>query len=138
MKLADIKIRIIQAYFVAEGAGISEELIIEQYVPKLFESIESKFPQDSIEDFKDFDDATLAYRYLNKEDLSVAYVIDESTSDAIYMVVRSGRKFSSCNLTSPQKTIRPCTLREVREALLQVQDASDSITFKVKSVRVKL
>ena len=138
MKLADIKIRIIQAYFVAEGVGISEELIVEQYVPKLFESIESNFPEDSIEDFKDFDDATLAYRYLNKEDLSIAYVIDESTSDAIYMVVRSGRKFSSCNLTSPQKTIRPCTLREVREALLQVQDASDSITFKVKSIRVKL
>ena len=76
MKLADIKIRIIQAYFVAEGAGISEELIVEQYVPKLFESIESNFPEDSIEDFKDFDDATLAYRYLNKEDLSIAYVID--------------------------------------------------------------
>ena len=138
MKLADIKTRIIKAYFIAEGTGISEDFIIEQYATKLFQSIDSSVIPiiESIEEFKLFDDATLAYRFLNKEDSSIAYVIDESSSDAIYMVVRTGKKFSSCNLTSPQKTIRPCTLREVREALLQVAEVLDSVTFKVKSIRL--
>lgn len=133
MKLADIKKQLIDAYFTAAGKGVTEAEL-DEYTSELLKLVEAEEQQSALESgFVEHEDPTLAYRALMKDDCSLGYVLDED--QALYIVARHGKKFSSVNLTSPNKAIRPCTLREVREAFLQAPEHSSAAMFKVKAVR---
>lgn len=133
MKLADIKRQLIDAYFTAAGEGVTE-LQLEAFTSELLKLISSEEHQDALQEgLIEHEDPTLAYRALMKDDCSLGYVLDED--QALYVVARRGKKFAAVNLTSPNRAVRPCTLREVREAFLQAPEHSSSAVFKVKAVR---
>lgn len=133
MKLADIKQRLIDAYFTSAGQGVTEAQL-DEFTSELFRLINAEELQAKLEsDLIEHEDPTLAYRALMKDDCSLGYVLDED--QALYVVARRGKKFAAVNLTSPNRAIRPCTLREVRDAFLQAPEHSDSAIFKVKAVR---
>lgn len=133
MKLADIKRQMIDAYFTASGEGVTEAQL-ETFTGELLKLVNAEDYQSVLEtELVEHEDPTLAYRALMKDDCSLGYVLDED--QALYVVARHGKKFSSVNLTSPNRTIRPCTLREVREAFLQAPEHSTSAMFKVKAIR---
>ena len=134
MKLVDIKKQLIDAYFTSAGEGITESQL-EEFIVELLAIIERPaLLEDLMEAPHELEDPTLAYRAMMKDDCSLGYILDED--QAMYVVVRSGKKFASVNLTSPNRALRGCTLREVREAFLQAPEHSASIVFKVKAVRV--
>lgn len=133
MKLADIKQRMIDAYFTSAGQGVTEEQL-EQFTSELLKLVNAEELQSLLEnDLSEHGDPTLAYRALMKDDCSFGYVLDEE--EALYVVARHGKKFAAVNLTSPNRAVRPCSLREVREAFLQAPEHSSSVIFKVKAVR---
>ena len=133
MKLADIKRQLIDAYFTASGEGVTEAQL-EAFTGELLKLISADDHQAALEsDLIEHEDPTLAYRALMKDDCSLGYVLDED--QVLYVVARQGKKFSAVNLTSPNRAVRPCTLREVREAFLQAPEHSDVAVFKVKSIR---
>lgn len=134
MKLADIKRQLIDAYFTAAGEGVTESQL-DEFVLELLKVVKAEEQQDTLQaDLIEHEDSTLAYRALMKDDCSLGYVLDED--QALYVVARRGKQFAAVNLTSPNRTVRPCTLREVREAFLQAPEHSASAMFKVKTVRV--
>jgi hypothetical protein len=133
LKLADIKRQLIDAYFTAAGEGVTEAQL-EAFTGELLKLVNAEDHQEALEtDLAEHEDPTLAYRALMKDDCSLGYVLDED--QALYVVARHGKKFSSVNLTSPNRAVRPCTLREVREAFLQAPEHSASALFKVKAIR---
>lgn len=133
MKLADIKKQLIDAYFTASGEGVTEQQL-DEFIGELLKVIGTEDLQEDLEtDLVEHEDPTIAYRALMKDDCSLGYVLDED--QALYIVARNGKKFSSVNLTSPNRAVRPCTLREVREAFLQAPEHSDNALFKVKAIR---
>lgn len=133
MKLADIKRQLIDAYFTASGEGVTEAQL-DTFTNELLKLVSAESYQDQLEsDLVEHEDPTLAYRALMKDDCSLGYVLDED--QALYIVARHGKKFSSVNLTSPNRAVRPCTLREVREAFLQAPEHSAGALFKVKAIR---
>lgn len=134
MKLADIKRQLIDAYFTASGEGVTEAQL-EEFTSELLKLVNADDHQATLEiDLIEHEDPTLAYRALMKDDCSLGYVLDED--QVLYVVARQGKKFSAVNLTSPNRAVRPCTLREVREAFLQAPEHSSSAMFKVKAIRV--
>lgn len=133
MKLADIKQKLIEAYFTSAGEGVTE-VELEAYTAEALKLLNADSYQSALEtDLVEHEDPTLAYRALMKGDCSLGYVLDED--QALYVVARNGKKFSSVNLTSPNKAVRLCTLREIREAFLQAPEHSAGAMFKVKAVR---
>lgn len=133
MKLVDIKKQLIDAYFTSAGEGVTEAQL-EEFIAELLTIIDQPtLLEDLTQDPQELEDPTLAYRAMMKDDCSLGYILDED--QAMYVVVRSGKKFASVNLTSPNRALRGCTLREVREAFLQASEHSASIIFKVKAIR---
>lgn len=133
MKLADIKQRMIDAYFTSAGQGVTEGQL-DEFINELLKLVNAEELQALLEsDLNEHEDPTLAYRALMRDDCSLGYVLDEE--EALYIVARHGKKFAAVNLTSPNRAVRPCTLREVREAFLQAPEHSGSAVFKVKAVR---
>lgn len=133
MKLVDIKQQLIAAYFTSVGEGITEDQL-DNFATELLTLVNAEAMQlDLTSNLVEHEDPTLAYRALMKDDCSFGYVLDED--HALYLVARYGKKFSSVNLTSPNRAVRPCTLREVREAFLQAPEHSTDVIFKVKAVR---
>ena len=133
MKLADIKRQLIDAYFTAAGEGVTEAQL-DEFTGELLKLVEAESLLETLtDDLVEHEDPTLAYRALMKDDCSLGYVLDED--QALYVVARHGKKFAAVNLTSPNRAVRPCTLREVREAFLQAPEHSSAAMFKVKAVR---
>ena len=131
MKLVDIKKQLIDAYFSSQGTGLSEE-VVERYAQELLELLKIEPSLDELNDeLQEIEDPTSAYRKLMKEDIAIGYVSDEA--EALYVVARRGKKFASVNLTSPSKTVRQCSLREIREAFLEA--AERQALFKVSAIR---
>lgn len=133
MKLADIKRRLIDAYFTSSGEGVTEAQL-DSFTTELLKVVSAESLQDELQDnLVEHDDPTSAYRALMKHDCSYGIVLDEG--DALYLVARYGKKFAAVNLTSPNRAVRPSTLREVREAFLQAPDHSMNAVFKVKAIK---
>lgn len=133
MKLADIKRQLIDAYFTATGEGVTEAQL-DEFTGELLKLVEAESLLETLtDDLIEHEDPTLAYRALMKDDCSLGYVLDEDQT--LYVVARHGKKFAAVNLTSPNRAVRPCTLREVREAFLQAPEHSSAAMFKVKAVR---
>jgi hypothetical protein len=133
MKLIDIKQRLLTTYFSsANGDGLLEAQAIIDFTDDLLSIVEIQ-RHDMADDLREYDDSTLAYRALTREDVALGYIVEDE--QALYMVSRNGKRFAAVNLTSPTKAVRTCTLREVRDAFLQAHNHNPNVTFKVKATR---
>lgn len=123
MRLQDIKRRMVSEFFTSSGNGCSEAMLQEEFAPA-FELLQ--LANVSGDDY-DHDTGLLAYKDLTKGTVAFAAILEGS--DVLYACARNGKRLSCINFTSPTRTPRFCTLREVKEAFLEAEDRGAS--FKV-------
>jgi hypothetical protein len=128
LKLAEIKSRIISAFFTSRGEGISE-LQVSQVISSLGANVLKEDITMLTElVMREHDDPITAYRELSKGKQACGYICDGQ--NVLYVMARNGKALSCINLTAPTRVERGCTFREVKEAFSQACDLDCDISFK--------
>lgn len=128
MKLAEIKSRMIDAFFTSKGEGVGEDQL-----DGIISSLGSNVLKEDASPLvgavmAEHEDPLAAYRELSKGKMSCGCVCEDG--NMLYVMVRNGKQLACINLTAPTRVERGCTFREVKEVFTQAADLDSSVTYR--------
>lgn len=133
MKLADVKLSLVESFFNPSSEGILVETVDEVIVKlksKLSRSVKAKLSEHL--DEVSSSDVTKAFgAFARLGDETVLTVVDDDTKRALFAAVRRGKQVVSVDLTETEREPKTCDLKLIKEVLKQAKSQNEDVYFTI-------
>ena len=141
MKLAEIKLGLIEQHFSSNSNGIKGEalnLILEQLGQSL--NIDTSAKKLSTLQESRSNEPSKAFKKFTEGDCSMMSIIDDEdgTPSTLFVAVRTGKTVKIANLTTDPINEKISDLKTVREALKQAKNFNEDIIFETAVISDRL
>ena len=141
MKLAEIKLGLIEQHFSSNSNGIKGEalnLILEQLGQSL--SIDTSANKRSTLQESRSNEPSKAFKKFTEGDCSMMSIIDseDGVPSTLFVALRTGKTVKIANLTADPITEKISDLKTVREALKQAKNFDEDIIFETVVISDRL